>query len=127
MSIDLPTLGMRLREARERRGLTQDQAADSIGASPSAIADIESGQRSLSTLELCTLAHLFRVPVNHLFTDGPIHDEATPASPMLASETVERAVEAYRRGEASQGWLRDVSDELGMPADELIALAEADE
>jgi DNA-binding XRE family transcriptional regulator len=122
MSIDLPTLGMRLREARERRGLTQDQAADSIEASPSAIADIESGQRSLSTLELCTLAHLFRVSVNHLFADGPTHDEATPASPMLASE----AIDAYRRGEVSQGWLRDMSDELGIPAEKMIELAEAD-
>jgi hypothetical protein len=35
------------------------------------------------------------------------------------------AIEAYRREEVSQGWLRDLSEKLGMPADDLIELAEA--
>ena len=133
MSIDLPTLGTRLREAREERRLTQEQAAEAIGSPPTAVADIEAGRRSLSTLELSTLAKLYGRPVADFFADEqaqPTRDEAsftTPvrdADPMLVSETIGRAVEAYRRDEVSQGWLRDLSDELGMPADELIALAE---
>jgi len=120
-TLRLATLGIRLREARERCGLTQDQAADSIEASPTVIADIESGRRSLSTLELSTLAKLYGRPVADFFSDGQTREEATPASTMLASE----AIDAYRRGEVSQGWLRDMSDELGMLADELIELAVA--
>jgi transcriptional regulator with XRE-family HTH domain len=136
MSIDLPTLGMRLREAREGRGLTRDQAAEAIVAPPTVVADIEAGRRSLSTLELSKLAKLYGRTVATFFADGqdpPTCDETSfttlvrNADPMLTSQIIGQAVEAYRRDEVSQGWLRDLSDELGMPADELIGLAEADE
>jgi hypothetical protein len=40
-------------------------------------------------------------------------------------QIVRLAVEAYRRDEVSQGWLRDLSDKLEMPAEELVELAEA--
>lgn len=134
MTIDLTTLGNRLSEARKERRLTKEQAAEAIGAPPTAVADIEAGRRSLSTLELSTLAKFYGRPVADFFADEqapPTRDEAsstTPdADPMLASQIIGRAVEAYRRDEVSQGWLRDLSDELGMPADELIALAEAED
>jgi hypothetical protein len=38
----------------------------------------------------------------------------------LVAQIVRLAVEAYRREEVSQGWLRDLSDQLEMPAEELI-------
>ena len=43
----------------------------------------------------------------------------------LVGQIVRLAVEAYRREEVSQGWLRDLSDKLEMPAEELVELAEA--
>jgi hypothetical protein len=43
----------------------------------------------------------------------------------LVSQIVRLAVEAYRREEVSQGWLRDLSDKLEMPAEELVELADA--
>jgi hypothetical protein len=43
----------------------------------------------------------------------------------LISQIVWLAIEAYRREEVSQGWLRDLSEKLNLPADELVELAEA--
>ena len=43
----------------------------------------------------------------------------------LVAQIVRLAIEAYRREEVSQGWLRDLSDQLEMPAEELVELAEA--
>ena len=43
----------------------------------------------------------------------------------LVGQIIRLAVEAYRREEVSQGWLRDLSDKVDMPADELVELAEA--
>ena len=43
----------------------------------------------------------------------------------LISQIVWLAVEAYRREEVSQGWLRDLSEKLDMQADHLVELAEA--
>jgi Zn-dependent peptidase ImmA (M78 family)/transcriptional regulator with XRE-family HTH domain len=43
----------------------------------------------------------------------------------LVGQIVRLAIEAYRREKVSQGWLRDLSDKLEMPADDLIELAEA--
>ena len=40
-------------------------------------------------------------------------------------QIVRLAVEAYRRKEVSQGWLRDLSEKLEMPAEELVELAKA--
>jgi hypothetical protein len=40
-------------------------------------------------------------------------------------QIVRLAVEAYRRDEVSQGWHRNLSDKLEMPAEELVELAEA--
>lgn len=60
MALDPITLGRRLREARENRQLTQEEAAQAIGISRTALVHIESAKRSLSTLELSGLAKLYR-------------------------------------------------------------------
>lgn len=71
MTLDPTTLGRRLREARENRRLTQDEAAQGIGVSRTALVHIESGKRSLSTLELAKLANLYhRSPADFFAEDG---------------------------------------------------------
>jgi len=60
MALDPKTLGRRLREARENRRITQDEAAQAIGVSRTALVHIESAKRSLSTLELAGLAKFYR-------------------------------------------------------------------
>jgi len=54
--LDQPTLARRLRKAREDRGLTQQDAADALGISRTAVTQIEGGSRSVSTLELTRFA-----------------------------------------------------------------------
>ena len=69
MTLDPITLGRRLREARENRRLTQEQAAQGIGISRTALVHIESGKRSLSTLELGQLAKLYHRTASDFFAE----------------------------------------------------------
>ena len=62
MALDPTTLGRRLREARENRRLTQEQAAQDVGIPRTALVHIEAGKRSLSTLELSQLTKLYHRP-----------------------------------------------------------------
>jgi Zn-dependent peptidase ImmA (M78 family)/transcriptional regulator with XRE-family HTH domain len=69
MTLDPNTLGRRLREARENRRLTQEQAAQAIDLSRTALVHIEAGKRSLSTLELSGLAKLYHRSVTDFFAE----------------------------------------------------------
>lgn len=70
MTLDPKTLGRRLREARENSRLTQEAAAEAAGLSRTALVHIESGKRSLSTLELSQLARIYRRSVVDFFAEG---------------------------------------------------------
>lgn len=67
--IDLATLGKRLKEARTNRGITQEAAAEAIGAPRTAIVHIEAGNRSVSTMELAELAKLYGRPISEFFSE----------------------------------------------------------
>ena len=57
--IDATQLGNRLRMARERRGLSQQAVATALDLPRTAVTNIESGSRTVSTLELTRLAELY--------------------------------------------------------------------
>lgn len=57
--LDPRTLGMRLKEARQAGGWTQEQAAEVLGASRTTMVAIEKGERRLSSDELVKLARLY--------------------------------------------------------------------
>jgi transcriptional regulator with XRE-family HTH domain len=64
------TLAMRLRDLREKRGLTQDEVAAYLGLGARAqVSYLESGKRRLLFLEGVALARLYRVPLSRL-TEG---------------------------------------------------------
>lgn len=65
-TIDTASLGQRLKEARTNCGLTQQQAADELVIQRTAIVNIESGQRAVSTLELTKFARLYGRSVSEL-------------------------------------------------------------
>jgi Zn-dependent peptidase ImmA (M78 family)/transcriptional regulator with XRE-family HTH domain len=69
MALDALVLGRRLREARENRRLTQEQAAQAVGMARTALVHIESGKRSLSTLELLELAKVYQRSVAAFFAE----------------------------------------------------------
>jgi Zn-dependent peptidase ImmA (M78 family)/transcriptional regulator with XRE-family HTH domain len=72
MAIDPVTLGARLRDARTNRGITQEIAADAIGVPRTAIVQMESGNRSVSTMELARLAELYGRQISDFFSKSSI-------------------------------------------------------
>lgn len=92
MALDPKTLGRRLREARENCRLTQEASAEAIGLSRTALVHIESGKRSLSTLELSQLAKLYRRSVAEFFSEGETpsanEEDVLIAIPRLTKELV---------------------------------------
>jgi transcriptional regulator with XRE-family HTH domain len=80
-------LAARLREAREYLGFSQDQVAQHLGVSRSALSNIETGQRKVDAVELTRLAVLYRQPVAHFTGEpGPPGDTLAPDVAHLARE-----------------------------------------
>jgi len=71
MAMDQKTLAKRLREAREACKRTQEEVAAAMGLQRTAIAQIEAGNRSVSSLELLKLAQLYDREFSDFFTDAP--------------------------------------------------------
>jgi Zn-dependent peptidase ImmA (M78 family)/transcriptional regulator with XRE-family HTH domain len=69
--IDAAELGRRLKEARGRRALSQDQVAVELSLPRPAVSQIEAGRRAVSTLELARLAQLFNEPIESFVADEP--------------------------------------------------------
>jgi transcriptional regulator with XRE-family HTH domain len=59
-------LGRAVREARQKRGLTQEQLAEASGIGPTYISDIERGVRNPSYELLVTLAKALRTPLSEI-------------------------------------------------------------
>jgi len=63
----LSRMGLRIRELRKKRGLTQVQLSDKAGLSRPLLAQIESGSRPANTLRLASIAKALEVAVEDLF------------------------------------------------------------
>ena len=61
-------MAVRLKDAREYLGLSQDDVATAIGISRPAVTNIESGNRKVEAVELAQLAKLYGRPVNYLLS-----------------------------------------------------------
>ena len=59
MAVSPQELGRRLREAREASGMTQEQVSREIGLSRASVAQMELGNRQVTSLELDRLAYLY--------------------------------------------------------------------
>src|SRR5258708_3838299 len=64
-------LGVRIREARERAGVSQEELASAVSKDQRAISDYENGRRKLSVTDLPAFARTFNVPVLY-FYEGDI-------------------------------------------------------
>jgi XRE family transcriptional regulator, aerobic/anaerobic benzoate catabolism transcriptional regulator len=82
----LASIGLRVREARLRRGLTRKGLARASGVSERYLAQLEAGEGNASVLLLRQIARAVALPVESLLTDAP------EASPHLldATETLRR-------------------------------------
>jgi Zn-dependent peptidase ImmA (M78 family)/DNA-binding XRE family transcriptional regulator len=75
MRVSQKIIGERLRDARKNCGVTQGEAAESLGIPRTAVVNIESGERSVNTLELSKLARLYGRSVSEFFDDSPEAEE----------------------------------------------------
>lgn len=97
-------LGDRLARAREQADMRQAELAEAVGLTQSAISRIESGERSVDSIELAEIARCLRVSVLDLLEDGPLSDaligvaqrveEAT--HPGAVDQALDRALELIR-------------------------------
>lgn len=71
-------LAERLREVREYLGFSQDQVAQYLGISRSALSNIETGQRRVEATELTRLARLYKKPATYFTGDLVPPGEALP-------------------------------------------------
>jgi len=69
MALNKQMLAACLRAARDNRGLSQQEAADAIGLPRTAITQIESANRSVSTMELAQFADLYRCAIADFFEE----------------------------------------------------------
>jgi Zn-dependent peptidase ImmA (M78 family)/transcriptional regulator with XRE-family HTH domain len=79
MPIDQQELGRRLRQAREGCGLTQEEVADELGLSRPTIAQMELGNRAVSSLELDRLAYLYGRDIREFLADDFVEDDVLQA------------------------------------------------
>jgi len=76
MSTDQAAMARRLKDARLNCGLTQEEAADTVGIPRTAVVSIEAGKRSVSTLEISRFARAYHRPVTYFFEEEPPAIEA---------------------------------------------------
>lgn len=60
------TLGVSIKEARQRRGYTQQQLADRMNVSRSCIANWEKGTRVINVVDVLTLCDILNVKASEL-------------------------------------------------------------
>ena len=70
MKINYKKLGKRIQSARRETGLSQEQLAEAIGKSPSAISTIETGKRGASLETLIHIANVLQVSADYLLADS---------------------------------------------------------
>jgi Zn-dependent peptidase ImmA (M78 family)/DNA-binding XRE family transcriptional regulator len=84
MAITQEELGRRIRSAREACRLTQEQVAEHLGASRPTIAQIEAGNRAVSSLELDRLAHLLGKDIREFVAEA--FDEADSLAALFRAQ-----------------------------------------
>lgn len=92
MTINLGTLGLRLREARTNCGVTQEVAAAELGVPRTAVVHMEAGNRSISVIELATLAALYHRSIADLFAE----DAGRPEADEDLSVTLYRSADEFK-------------------------------
>jgi Zn-dependent peptidase ImmA (M78 family)/transcriptional regulator with XRE-family HTH domain len=119
--MDAAQLGSRLRAARDRRGLSQQAVADALGLPRTAITNIETGARAVSTLEMTKLADLYgQTPAYFLAANEPAAEDlsvvlhrALPeiqGTPQIEKE-IRRILDLYREGASLRGLLDQASEQ----------------
>lgn len=73
--MDSLLLGIRIREARKRLGISQEELAAAVEKDQGAISEYESGVRRLSAIDLPSFAKALNVPVLYFYEGETIHED----------------------------------------------------
>jgi transcriptional regulator with XRE-family HTH domain len=76
---DRQKIGLRLKEARDFLGLSQDEVAKALKMPRPAVSLIESGERKVEALELKRFAELFQRPLDFFLADKHSSDDEVKA------------------------------------------------
>lgn len=101
-------VGLRLRELRKTRQLTQAELADEVGVSQALVSKVERGERELSVSSAKRIAELYGVDVAELY--GSESDSGIVGSLLEAWTACDNARGAY-------SWLRDLAIEMSIRLD----------
>lgn len=113
MTLTQRELARRLAQARERARKSQQEVADALGLSRSAISQMESAARQVSSLELLRLAELYGLEVRDLLEGRDPHREfsALYRAQGVVDRGVERAIEESLPLFRAVGDLEDVIEQ----------------
>ncbi len=76
MEIDYKAIGRRVKLARTRKNLTQENVAEAIGVSAPHMSNIETGSSKVSLPTLIALSNVIDVSVDELLCDNVIRSKA---------------------------------------------------
>jgi transcriptional regulator with XRE-family HTH domain len=76
--VDSVTLGQRIRIARERQGLSQEDFAALLSRDQRAVSEYERGKRKIAVTDLPRFADILHVPLQYFYDETTTLDELEP-------------------------------------------------
>jgi transcriptional regulator with XRE-family HTH domain len=111
-------LGVKIRHARMRSGLSLKEVGEALGVSAGLISDIEFGRRDVSLPQLEVMSFIFNIPVIYFWSDDPIeefHKEFPTLEAMILRQRIIGVLLRQARIEAGRSQ-EDLAKMLGVPA-----------
>jgi transcriptional regulator with XRE-family HTH domain len=111
-------LGVKIRHARVRSGLSLKEVGETLGVSAGLVSDMEFGRRDVSLPQLEVMAFLFNIPVIYFWSDEPI-EEANREFPTLEAMALRQRIIGVllRQARVEAGRSQeDLAKALGVPA-----------
>jgi transcriptional regulator with XRE-family HTH domain len=87
----MPTVGERIREIREKRGMTQDKLAEAAGLSKSFLSEVENDKSNISSQILLRIANELGASMDYLL-DGTVK-EALDKEPVVIPSALSKYAE----------------------------------
>jgi transcriptional regulator with XRE-family HTH domain len=111
-------LGVKIRHARVRSGLSLKEVGEALGVSAGLVSDMEFGRRDVSLPHLEVMSFLFNIPVIYFWSDEPI-EEANREFPTLEAMALRQRIIGVllRQARVEAGRSQeDLAKALGVPA-----------
>lgn len=109
----MATTGDRIREVRQKRGLTQDQLASKAGLSKGFLSDVENNKTDIGSTALLKIADVLGASVDYLLR-GDLAEPPYPAKPIEIPPELSEAAKEY-------GWTYAETLELLKAHDSVVA------